>query len=299
MKITKLPLQPTIEDDYKVTITEMGNVISVKYVEKANRKQTIQRLNKDEYIRLSDDTGEVMQINHNNNRSDDKVSLYKTFKTIREIVNTNCVNPDNIKWITLTYAENMTDNKRLYKDFANFNKRFQRRYKAEYIAVAEPQKRGAWHMHLMYIFDDKAPFISNDELREIWGHGFVNIQRVKDVDNLGAYLSAYLGNLSLDEANITEVVDKKCEVIECDVNGQSKKFVKGGRLPLYPAGMNIYRCSRGIRRPEKYKTTYKAVKDEMSLYCKTYSSAFQIENEEADFKSIVITEEYNKVRNKP
>lgn len=299
MKITKLPLQPTIDDDFKVTITEMGNIVTVKYVEKANTKQTIQRLNKDEYIRLSDDTGEVLQINHNNTRNDDKVSLYKTFKKIRELVNTNCDNPDRVRWITLTYKENMQDTERLYKDFANFNKRFQRRYKAEYIAVAEPQKRGAWHMHLMYIFDDTAPFIPNKELNELWGQGFVNIQKVKNVDNLGAYLSAYLGNIPLDEADANDIFQKKVNVIECDVNGQTKKFVKGARLPYYPAGMNIYRCSRGIRRPDIYKTTYKAVKDEMSLYCKTYSSAYKIENEEANFNSVVVTEEYNKVRKKP
>lgn len=298
MKITKLPLQPKIDDDSIITIKDMGNVISVKYVEKANRKQTIQRLNKDEYIRLTDDTGEVLKINHNDSRADDKISLYKTFKTIRELVNTNCIIPENIRWITLTYKENMQDEKQLYKDFANFNKRFQRRYKAEYIAVAEPQKRGAWHMHLIYIFDHEAPYIPNKELSELWGHGFVNIQRVKNVDNLGAYLSAYLGNVPIEEMEVTEIFQKKYKVVESDVNGKSKKFVKGGRLPLYPAGMNIFRCSRGIRRPDIKKKQYKDIKGELSEYCKTYETAYKIENEEANFNSVVITEEYNKVRKK-
>ena len=301
MQIDKLPIQPKIEDNSTVTVTEMGNIVGVRFVEKANRKQTIQRLNKDEYIVLSDASGEIFQVNHNETRQDDKNSLRKTFRRIRELINTNCQNTENIRWITLTYEENMQDPKRLYSDFHSFHKRFIRKWgKAEYIVVMEPQARGAWHAHLIYIWDKKAPFIPNELLNEVWGHGFVNIQRVKDCDNLGAYLSAYLGNVPLEEGIkenlLTDI--KNIEIVEKEIDGETKRFIKGGRLKWYPAGMNIYRCSRGIKQPEIKKTKYSDIKDELTGYCKTYESAFKLTDEDNNFNSIIITEEYNKVRKK-
>lgn len=295
MKITRLPYETKIDDDAMVSLIYMGNIKNIKFVEKANRKQTILKISKDEYMRM--DSGEILQIKHSDSRADDKVSLYKTFRHIREIINTNCSNPRNIRWITLTYAENMTDTKRLYRDFHSFNQRFQRRHgKAEYITIAEPQKRGAWHMHLMYIWDSEAPFIPNKELNSLWGHGFVNVQRVNDVDNLGAYLSAYLGNVPLEEAIENNLLDDRLNVIETEVNGQVKKFVKGARLKLYPAGMKIYRCSRGIRKPDVVRMKYKDALKEVEGCSKTYQCAYIIENEEANFRSSAISEWYNSER---
>ena len=106
---------------------------------------------------------------------------------------------NNVRWITLTYAENMTDTDRLYFDFKDFNKRFQYYCKIngyskpEYIVMMEPQGRGAWHCHLLYIWDCKAPYVANKTLRDLWGHGFVKIKKLDNCDNVGAYLTAYLG----------------------------------------------------------------------------------------------------------
>ena len=205
MKISKLDNQ-IIDDNSTVKVTEMGNVIEIQYMDKRNHKQTVKVLNADEYVVVG--TGEVKQCKHHSTRYDNKVSLYKTFKTLRGIINSNVVDVSKVRWCTLTYAENMQDSKRLYQDFHNFNKRFQRYLKnnnypkAEYIAVAEPQERGAWHMHLLYIFPSKAPFISNQDFANLWGNGFVRIGKLDDVDNVGAYLTAYLGDLPLNDVNV-------------------------------------------------------------------------------------------------
>lgn len=34
------------------------------------------------------------------------------------------------------------------------------------------------------------------------------------------------------------------------VNGVPKQFIKGERLKCYPAGMNLYSSSRGMKKPE-------------------------------------------------
>ena len=47
----------------------------------------------------------------------------------------------------------------------------------------KPQARGAWHCHLLYIWDKKAPYVANKTLRDIWQQGFVKIKKLDDVDN--------------------------------------------------------------------------------------------------------------------
>lgn len=165
---------------------------------------------------------------------------------MKDYINTNVLDPSCALWITLTYAENMTDTKRLYTDFDKFMKRFRYRYgKVEYIVAAEPQGRGAWHMHLLLIFEKQPPYIPNALLAEIWGHGFVKINKLKNVDNIGAYLTAYLGDMEL--SNSEEVNGQEVKLIE--VEGKTKRFVKGARLKLYPKGFNLYRISKGIKAP--------------------------------------------------
>lgn len=42
------------------------------------------------------------------------------------------------------------------------------------ITVAEPQGEShgnSWHLHILLIFEDVAPFLSNEEITELWGHG--------------------------------------------------------------------------------------------------------------------------------
>ena len=194
-------------------------------------------------------TGEICEYKQSANRSENTDSLRKTFRKIRDLVNANCTTPENIHWVTLTYADNMTDTKQLYSDFDKFLKRFKYWCKRreltapEYIAVIEPQARGAWHIHLILIWNDKRPYIANNsEFAPIWGHGFTKIQGCPNADNLGAYLSAYLGDIPLSEFG----GDTSTATIK---NVGGKKFVKGGRLRLYPCGMNIVRHSRGIKKP--------------------------------------------------
>ena len=64
----------------------------------------------------------------------------------------------------------------------------------EYLAVPEFQKRGAVHYHLLC----NLPFIEIAELQELWGQGFVKINKIDDVNNVGAYVSKYLGK-EMDE----------------------------------------------------------------------------------------------------
>ena len=106
---------------------------------------------------------------------------HKTLTKIagRHGINANLTEPEKALWVTLTYAENMRDAKQLYEDFRRFWQRFRyyldkhKHPTAEYITAAEPQARGAWHLHCLFLFfPEKAPFIPNSDMAQIWRHGF-------------------------------------------------------------------------------------------------------------------------------
>lgn len=182
-------------------ITPCGNVIDVTMLSACPHGSRIQKVDADHYVFC--ETGDIREYRHAENRKENILSLKRTLRKIRQIVNLNVTDPDRALWVTLTYAENMTDPERLYTDYVVFWKRFKRYIKtlgvesAEYIAVAEPQGRGAWHLHCFFIFPGRRPFIENAKLRALWGHGFVNVQQIGgNIDNLGAYFSAYLGSIT-------------------------------------------------------------------------------------------------------
>ena len=49
---------------------------------------------------------------------------------------------------------------------------------------------------------------------------------------------------------------KAFKIKEVEIEGSKKKFIKGGRLHLYPTGMRIYRKSKGIEEPERFYGLY-------------------------------------------
>jgi len=157
-----------------VTLKEMGNVFEICYQDKVNNQILIKKISENEYIYLP--TGEVLPCNHIRNRSQSLFQVSQSLKRLRDYINTNIVEPLNCKWVTLTYKNNMRDTKKLYEDFKNFIKRFKynlKEYKFEYIVAMEPQGRGAWHAHLILIFDRLAPYIPNKTIEKLWRTRFL------------------------------------------------------------------------------------------------------------------------------
>ena len=290
----------------------MGNITDLTVSERVNRDPVCRKLTKDFYYLIT--TGEVREYTHIQNRSQSGDSLRKTFRHIRELINTNMTDCACVRWVTLTYRENMTDPKRLYRDFEKFWKRLlyycnkQGWDKPEYISVIEPQGRGAWHVHALFIWETRAPFIPNATLAELWRHGFVNIRQPKNCDNLGAYFSGYLadmpeeelmmlGDREQTEARAMAAAGGNTEAVEkLDADGKSKKVLKGARMALYPPGINIYRHSRGIKKPTVIDTTYGRAKEALSGSRKTYSRGFEILDENGNVVNRIWKASFNSVR---
>lgn len=134
------------------------------------------------------------------NSSDEKVkrdgNLYRARQNIRRIVWSN--QSKYTKFVTLTYADTVLDIKKVRRDITTFVQSMRRlNYDMKYLYVLENQKErgkkenndGCIHVHIL-IFIDK--FIKLEDLRKSWKHGFVGIEKIDDVRNLGAYVCKYI-----------------------------------------------------------------------------------------------------------
>jgi hypothetical protein len=289
-----------IPSQKKVKLIDMGNIKEIMYIEKLNLNGfPVKKISKNEYMVV--ETGEVKEyINHSENRSQDINSLRKTFKKIRQIINYNFKGNKNELAFTITYAENMTDTKRLYKDFEKFYKKLKYKYPdIDYFNVVEPQERGAWHCHILIRFNGlERVYIPNKDIEEMWGNGFVKVKAIKsNVDNLGAYLSAYLGDVELNKNSIKQL-QPGTVVKEVEIEGKKKKFIKGGRLHLYPSGMNIYRSSNGIKEPIAQYMTYEKAKKIVGAETPNYSTKIHILDDDGKVINSISYENYNLKRDK-
>lgn len=273
----------------KVKVKKMNSIVEVMHLEKEGPGglKNILKLNKNEYLII--DTGEVKEYVKNENRGQNIAGLKKTFKKIRDLINNNFIGAENELHIVLTYAENMQDPKKLYKDFDKFMKRFKYRYRhdIDYISVVEPQGRGAWHFHLLLRFNNlEKIYIPNNDIADLWGNGFAKTKSLKGIDNIGAYLSAYLGDVEMTDEVVAGILTRglhgKIEVKEIEVDGLKKKFIKGGRLHYYPPGMNIYRKSKGIKFPTEQYMKFSEVKKIVGSAQPTFKKTIVIKDPVAD-----------------
>lgn len=300
-----------IKEHDLVSVKKMGSIYEICYTERANRSQTIQLLDKDHYMILN--SGEVLECNHIKNRSENKAQVSQSLKRLRDYINTNVTDPKKCKWITLTYRQEdkkpMRDTFKLYNDFKRFMtrvKRFYSKYNIEYIMACEPQASGSWHCHLILIFDSIPPFIPNKTIEHLWGQGFTKTQKLNDIDNVGAYLTAYLGDMELTKENVcvllenglngSEIVLKQVNEIDGIKLKEPKSFIKGGRLYLYPPNFNLYRCSRGIKKPVKEYWQYSVIKEKAGLTLPTYSKGIKLTDTDNTYNNSIVYEYYNTKR---
>ena len=137
-------------------------------------------------------------------------ALRRTRMTIMRLVNSN---PDFISFLTLTFDENKFENKKDITEFEKCNYLFMtfiQRLKynfpgIKYLAVPEFQgdyyfrtniKKefgGAIHYHLLL-----NQMVDTKKIEKVWRHGFVKINKIKSINNVGLYVSKYLSKESFN-----------------------------------------------------------------------------------------------------
>lgn len=301
MKIEKVDSKSIPESAY-VTVTRMNHLVEVQYMEKVNRSCNIKKLDSERYVLV--DTGEICEFNKTVVRSQSINSLRQTFKKMRYLINNNFVGAMNELFVTLTYRGDLQTNDHLQvgKDYDNFMKRLKRRYgKVEAIKVLEPHASGNYHMHVLLRFDDfekiyipnKVDRVTGESidapLRDIWGNGNVTIQSLKNVDNIGAYVSAYLADIELNDENVLNFVGKDFEYKMVE----GKSYVKGGRLQYYKAGVNIFSKTKGIAYPSRQEMSYTEAKKIVGAATPHYKKSIELVDDKIDYSNSITYEQYN------
>jgi hypothetical protein len=190
-----------------------------------------------------------------------KKTLQRNRRDIRRLVNCNI--QENSKFITLTFADNITDLKQANYEWKKFKQRLETKigYKLQYLVVIEFQKRGAVHYHCVMF---NLPYIQNNKLREIWGNGYVKINKIDNVDNVGAYVCKYITKDNEDDRLI---------------------------------GQKMYFASRGLKKPIEIKeeSRVKSLASSLPASALTYSSTFENEYNSVLYRQYNIKKVYKGV----
>ena len=234
---------------YGLKVIKSGNVIEVYDYQKPvifgyadNRK-------------IEGKKGRQVKANKDNIEKNREQVLGRARRDLRRIVNSNV--EKNSKFLTLTFAENLQDIEKGNKEFMLFIKRlsYHLGFKVQYSAVIEFQERGAIHYHV--ILYNCVKRLKVKEIEQIWGNGFIHLNRINNVDNVGAYICKYM---------------TKCE--------DEKKL----------RGKKIYFNSRGLKKPEEIKNPgiAKTIVDSLSNQEPKYAKIFENEYNKINYKQYII-----------
>lgn len=135
----------------QVKFKTTGTIREVQFSAGVNKSCAIQNISKDTY--LDKTTGEIKKRKHNTNRFQAPKSVRKSINRLMDLIRCNATYPAYCKWITLTYADTMSDGKRVYDDGKMFLRKLQRFLNKQVdlssgqksfkrITIAEPQGEG-------------------------------------------------------------------------------------------------------------------------------------------------------------
>ena len=171
-------------------MVQSGDVIEIYEYEKGYLKG---------YENNNADTGRKIDYKSENYEEHRKQVLQRAKKNLRRLINANVGQYGKeftAKFLTLTFKENIQDIKQANYEFKKFIQRLNyycfgtKKANLKYTCVVEFQKRGAIHYHVIIY---NMPYIKANDIGNVWGNGFIKINKIDDVDNVGAYVSEYLG----------------------------------------------------------------------------------------------------------
>lgn len=101
-------------------------------------------------------------------------------------------NNGQVRFLTLTFADNVTDRDKALQYFKRFKRRLDRYFpelynEFQYIAVMERQERGAWHFHLLVNI-----YLPAEVWSKLWGVGFIKVNKCRSLKHSVCYMAKYM-----------------------------------------------------------------------------------------------------------
>lgn len=163
------------------------------------------------------------------------------FLNVERLLKVEAESTNHVGFLTLTFAENITDHKEAYRRFRSFNTNYLSKHQifGEWVNTKERQKRGAWHYHLVialtediktgFDFDKYDEWLKgprklntfptgNKALHSLWAdlrenlekYGLGKIFSLEPIRSnaeamsryIGKYISKHLGNRSKDDTGV-------------------------------------------------------------------------------------------------
>ena len=247
-----------LKDKDLVKVKVIRNEIILQNTTVCNRKSTIKRIKGHKHINLS--TGEIVEDNKSLIRGENYRSLLESNMRLQDIIKENTIDCNKLLLITLTYRAKIFDNKKVLEDFKVFIKYLRNHFveygEIEYINTLEMHDiESGFHIHAILFFNKstKSVFLPLATLTKAWKNGYASIGKPKRKQEVYFYLTPHL---------VKEVTDKN-----------SHMHHKAEMQMKMPAGVNLYHCSKGIKKPTIYTDTYENVKK----YLKENSYIFEKE----------------------
>lgn len=180
---------------YDIKLIKCGNYIQIyKYEEKHMKKN-------DSLSPLKEKRPLLAKINNKTNLKE-KENIIRTDNIFRSKLSLQRLAKANIEsfqtFITLTFAENVTNIKEANKTFNTWRTQIKKEFSDfKYICVPEFQKRGAVHYHLItnLFLNNKLIILQENKKNcydvKFWKHGFSSVYSLNGI-NAVAYISKYL-----------------------------------------------------------------------------------------------------------
>lgn len=134
--------------------------------------------------------------NKKNERRADNV--YRTRQQLIRTIRANYHAEYLPKFVTFTFAENVSDLDTANKLWIQFIRKMRRVFgKVQYVSVIEFQKRGAVHYHVLFF---NLPYSDNlrDMLSDLWVWGFIKVKALHNIKDVALYVSKYLTKETTD-----------------------------------------------------------------------------------------------------
>ena len=236
----------SVNDTYRFRAVIAGHIIKLyKYTD----LQVCQKGKSCENRRKREDRTEEEK------QRDRKRNLRRARDGLIDSINANVDRPwgELLKFFTMSFSDDIFDLKEANREFNKFIKRLEYhiKRKVHYTVIARFQdgkrpggkvggRDGVIHYHVLF-YD--LPYVPHEKLTAIWGRGFVWINAVDDVDNVGVYMvEGYMGKEMDDER----------------LNGQKHYWSSRGLAkPLVMYGREDLSAKLGIQNREPvYRRTF-------------------------------------------